>query len=49
MFLQQVCFFLLQVAELKGESIGDKEKVFKMYHTKKMYYFQAESKEIVDK
>lgn len=48
-FLQQVCFFLLQVAELKGESIGDKEKVFKMYHTNKMYYFQAESKEIVDK
>jgi hypothetical protein len=35
--------------ELKGESVYDKEKVFKMYHTKKMYYFQAESEDTVDK
>lgn len=38
-----------KAVELKGESVGDKEKVFKMHHTKKVYYFQAESKDVVDK
>jgi hypothetical protein len=47
--LQQVCFLILQVTDLKGETIGDRHKVFKMYHTKKVYYFQAESQDIVDK
>lgn len=40
---------LLQIVEFKGESVGDVEKMFKMYHTKKIYYFQADSKAIADK
>jgi hypothetical protein len=44
-----MCFLIVQGVELKGESVGDKEKVFKMHHTKKVYYFQAESKDVVDK
>ncbi|XP_069692894.1 FYVE, RhoGEF and PH domain-containing protein 2-like [Periplaneta americana] len=42
-------YTIAKVLELKGESFNDKEKVFKMYHAKKMYYFQGESKEIVEK
>ncbi|PSN55791.1 hypothetical protein C0J52_02466 [Blattella germanica] len=42
-------YTIAKVLELKGESFSDKEKVFKMFHAKKMYYFQAESKEIVEK
>jgi hypothetical protein len=49
MVLKRMCFLILQAVELKGESVGDKEKVFKMHHTKKVYYFQAESKDVVDK
>lgn len=38
-----------KVLEFKGESVGDTEKIFKMCHTKKVYYFQADSKGIADK
>lgn len=35
--------------EFKGENVGDTEKIFRMHHTKKYYYFQADSKGIADK
>lgn len=40
---------MLQASDYKGESISEKEKIFKMYHAKKMYYFQAASKEEADR
>ncbi|XP_021930106.1 FYVE, RhoGEF and PH domain-containing protein 4-like [Zootermopsis nevadensis] len=42
-------YAVVKVSYCKGESFGEKDKVFKMYHTKKMYYFQAESPDVVDK
>lgn len=37
---------IAKVSELKGEPFsGDKEKIFKMYHAKKIYYFQCLSVE----
>ena len=47
--LYHVYYFLFQVLEYKGESVADKEKIFKMFHTKKMYFFQAVSKEEADR
>lgn len=38
-----------KVKEFKGESVGDAEKIFKIYHARKVYYFQADSKDIADK
>jgi hypothetical protein len=36
--------------EFKGEIVGDTDKIFKMYHhPNKVYYFQADSKDIADK
>jgi len=35
--------------EFKGETVGDTEKIFRMHHTKKVYYFQADSKGTADK
>lgn len=40
---------ILQGKEFKGENVGDTEKIFRMHHTKKYYYFQADSKGIADK
>jgi len=36
---------LFQLSELKGEADSEKENMFKMYHTRKTYYFQASKKE----
>jgi len=35
--------------EFKGEIVGDPEKIFKIHHTKKVYYFQADSRDIANK
>jgi hypothetical protein len=40
---------ILQGKEFKGEIVGDTEKMFKMHHTKKVYYFQADSRDIANK
>lgn len=42
-------YTIAKALDYKGESVGDKEKIFKMYHAKKMYYFQAVSKEEADR
>ncbi|XP_075218601.1 FYVE, RhoGEF and PH domain-containing protein 2-like [Lycorma delicatula] len=32
---------IVKVSELKGEPFSEKEKIFKMFHAKKVYYFQC--------
>jgi hypothetical protein len=34
---------------LQGKEAFDAEKIFRMCHTKKVYFFQADSKDIADK